>query len=259
MTARSNFLSVINFELSQINYFDGRKDKITKEWKDVDEELRQHSEFGVQIKRGKDLLDRQIEQIIVGEINEMAKAQKIFDFIKGWYRWNDVYGKYSEFGIKKAFDAKVGNVGDINLSLIAALKYAGITVEPLLLSTRENGLPTEVYPVMSDFNYVVAKATIANKSYLLDATDDFYPFGLLPERCLNGKGRVIGARESYWQDLVPSERQRMTSLVNLNLSNEGMSGSVQYTYSGYAAVDERKKIKKFSSEQEYTTRLRTAS
>jgi hypothetical protein len=181
----------------------------------------------------------------------MAKAQKIYDFIKGWYRWNDVYGKYSEFGIKKAFDAKVGNVGDINLSLIAALKYAGITVEPLLLSTRENGLPTEVYPVMSDFNYVVAKAIIANKSYLLDATDDFYPFGLLPERCLNGKGRVVGAKESYWQDLVPSERQRVTSLVNLNLSNEGMSGSVQYTYSGYAAVDERKKIKKFSSEQEY--------
>jgi transglutaminase-like putative cysteine protease len=251
MIARSNFLSAINFELSQINYFDGRKDKITKEWKDVDEELRQHSEFGVQIKRGKDLLDRQIEQIIAGETDDMAKAQKIYDFIKGWYRWNDVYGKYSEFGIKKAFDAKVGNVGDINLSLIAALKYAGITVEPLLLSTRENGLPTEVYPVMSDFNYVVAKATIANKFYLLDATDDFYPFGLLPERCLNGKGRVIGAKESYWQDLVPSERQRVTSLVNLNLSNEGMSGSVQYTYSGYAAVNERKKIKKFSSEQEY--------
>ena len=251
MTARSNFLSVINFELSQINYFDGRKDKITEEWKDVDEELRQHSEFGVQLKRGKDLLDRHIEQIIAGETDELAKAKKVYDFIKGWYRWNDVYGKYSEFGIKKAFDSKVGNVGDINLSLIAGLRYAGITAEPVILSTRENGLPTEVYPVMSDFNYVVAKVTVTNKSYLLDATDDFYPFGLLPEHCLNGKGRVVGSKESYWEELKPIERQRTTSIVNLTLGSEGMSGTVQYTYTGYAAVDERKKIKKFSSEQEY--------
>ncbi|MFM7428477.1 MAG: hypothetical protein ACKO1F_01115, partial [Flammeovirgaceae bacterium] len=35
MTAKSNFLSAINFELEQIRYFDGRVDKITKEWKDV--------------------------------------------------------------------------------------------------------------------------------------------------------------------------------------------------------------------------------
>jgi hypothetical protein len=53
MTAKSNFLSAINFELAQINYFDGRKDMITKEWKDADLELRQHQEFGIQIKRGK--------------------------------------------------------------------------------------------------------------------------------------------------------------------------------------------------------------
>ena len=251
MTAKSNFLSVINFELSQVNYFDGRKDKITKEWKDVDEELRQHAEFGVQLKRGKDILDRQIEEIIAGETDTKAKAHKIYDFIKGWYRWNEVYGKYSEFGIKKAFDSRVGNVGDINLSLIAALKYAGIPVEPVILSTRENGLATEVYPVLSDFNYVIAKATIGDKAYFLDATDDFYPFGLLPERCLNGKGRVIGSDQSYWEELKPIERQRMTSIVNLALSNEGMAGTVQTRYSGYAAVNERKKIKKFNSEQEY--------
>ena len=253
MTARSNFLSVINFELAQINYFDGRKDKITKEWKDVEEELRQHSEFGVQIKRGKDILDRHIETIIAGETDQRAKAEKIYEFIKGWYRWNEVYGKYSEFGIKKAFDSKVGNVGDINLSLIAALKYAGVSVDPVILSTRENGLPTEVYPVMSDFNYVVAKATIDGKSYLLDATDDFYPFGLLPGHCLNGKGRVVGSSESYWEEIKPMERQRTTSIVNLELNNEGITGTVQTTYSGYAAVNERKRIKKFSSQDEYIT------
>jgi hypothetical protein len=105
---------------------------------------------------------------------------------------------YSESGIKKAFDNKTGNVGDINLSLIAALKYANLDVEPMMLSTRDNGLVTEIYPVITEFDYVVAKLNIGDKVYLLDATDQYYPFGLVPVRCLNGKGRVMGNKESYW-------------------------------------------------------------
>lgn len=50
MTAKSNFLSSINFELSEIYYFDGRTKRVTKEWKDVDDELRHDPEFGIQIK-----------------------------------------------------------------------------------------------------------------------------------------------------------------------------------------------------------------
>jgi len=252
MTAKSNFISAINFELSQINYFDGRKDKITKEWKDADEELRQSSQFGLQIKRGKDIVDSHIDQLIGGETDALVKAKKIYDFIKGWYKWNDVYGEYSEFGIKKSFESKIGNVGDINLSLVAALKYADVPVEPMLLSTRKNGLVTDLYPVLSEFNYVVAKVTIADKTYLLDATDDFHPFGLLPERCLNGKGRVIGDKESYWLELKPTDKEKTTTMLNLALDNDGvMKGSIQYLYAGYKAVNERKKIYGFSSLQEF--------
>jgi len=252
MTAKSNFLSAINFELSQINYFDGRKDKITKEWKDADEELRQSSQFGLQIKRGKDIVDEHVERLIAGETDMLVKAKKIHDFIKGWYKWNDVYGEYSEFGIKKSFESKTGNVGDINLSLIAALKYAEVPVEPMLLSTRKNGLVTDIYPVLSDFNYVVAKVTINDKVYLVDATDDFHPFGLLPERCLNGRGRVIGEKESYWFDLKPTDKEKTTTMLTLVLGDDGViKGSIQYLFGGYKAVGERKKIYGFSSQQEF--------
>ena len=256
MTAKSNFLSSVNFELSQLNYFDGRKDRITKEWKDADIELRQNPEFGLQIKRGKDIVDNHVEQLIAADSDALIKAQKIYAFIKGWYRWNGVYGKYSEFGIKKSFASKTGNVGDINLSLIAALKYAEIPVEPMLLSTRENGLATELYPVLSDFNYVVAKVTIADKIYLLDATDKFHPFGLLPERCLNGKGRVFGVKESYWYDLKPTNKEKTVSMIALALDSEGIRGTIQYSYWGYEAINQRRKLSKFSNLQEYHNDLK---
>jgi hypothetical protein len=256
MTAKSNFVSAITFELSQINYFDGRKDRITKEWKDADQELKQHTDFGVQIKRGKDIVDHHIDGFLSGVDDDLAKAKQIYEFIRGWYKWNGVYGKYSELGIKKAFDAKTGNVGDINLSLIAALKYAKIDVEPVLLSTRANGLPSKLYPVLSDFNYVIAKLNIGERVYLLDATDPFHPFGLIPLRCLNGTGRVLAEKESYWYDLQPIDKEKTLAFINLTQTDEGLKGIVQYTYMGYEAVNQRRRLSLSSNEKDYISEIK---
>jgi hypothetical protein len=252
MTARSNFLSAVNFELSEIQHLDGRKDKVSKEWKDVEKELRDYSDFGTQLRRGGDIVDQKVEQLIRGESDQLVKARKIYDFIKGWYRWNDKYGFWSEFGIKKAFESKVGNVGDINLSLIASLKYAGFSVEPLLLSTRANGLVSELHPVITDFDYVIAKLNINDKVYLLDATEDFLYFGLIPERCLNGKGRVFGEKQSYWYNLTPPEKQKVVTVQKLKIDTEGtIRGSVQSTYFGYDAMNQRKVMGGYPNEKEF--------
>lgn len=256
MTAKSNFLAAIVFELAEIEYFDGRKDKLTRQWKDAEDELRKDKRFGLQLKRGDEILDQKVEQLLTGQTDPLLKAQKIYDFIKGWYHWNEVYGEYSEFGIKKAFDNKVGNVGDINLSLVAALKYAGLAVEPILLSTRENGLVTELYPVLSDFNYVIAKVNINDKIYLLDATEDFLSFGLIPERCMNGKGRVLGDKESYWYELKAPEREKQVSVQKLKIDKDGIvRGTIQNTYFGYGAMKQRKELYTYSSQKEFIDHL----
>lgn len=252
MTARSNFLCVVRFELSEIRYFDGKVDKFTKEWKDAEQELRLSNRFGIQLKRGKSIVDDHVELLVAGESDPLVKAQKIYDFIKGWYQWDKNYSKYSELGIKEAFDKRKGNVGDINLSLIAALRYGGINAEPVLLSTRNNGLPTDVHPVLSDFNYVIAKVDLDGKTYLLDATDDFMPFGVIPQRCLNGKGRVLGEKESYWYDLLASEKSRFVTMMNAKLDLDGsIKGTLNTSFFGYDAIDERMKIARAGSIEAY--------
>jgi hypothetical protein len=253
MTAKSNFLSSLNFELSEIHYFDGRKDKVTKEWKDVDHELRTHPEFGGQLRRGKEIIRDNLVQALAQEPDSLQKAWQIYDFIKNHYTWNNYLGKYSDLGIKKAFDSKTGNVADINLSLVAALNYAGFQADPVILSTRENGSPVELHPVMTDFNYVVAKVKVQGQSYLLDATDPFLSFGTLPVRCLNGKGRVMASRgPSYWMDIKPTAKAKQVSLVSLTLQPAGnFKGQVVYSTDGYEALQERKKITSFNTQEEY--------
>lgn len=255
MTAKRNFLSAIYFELSEVRYFDGRIDKVTKEWKDVEDELKKDNRFGGQLKKGKDIWVK-IEQATTAITDPTEKARKIHTYIKTWYKWNEVYGFVSDLGIKKAFESKSGSVADINLSLIAALNYGGIKTEPLLISTRQHGLPTEVHPVLSDFNYVVAKVNIDDKVYLLDATDPYLPFGLLPEKCLNGKGRVFAEKGSYWYDLKPIVKDKRVSVLDLMFDPSGiLKGTLEHSYYGYKSVSMRKKISSFNTHEEYVEDL----
>lgn len=164
-----------------------------------------------------------------------------------------MYGKYSEDGIKKAFQNKTGNVGDINLSLIAALKYAGLHAEPVILSTRDNGLPLTLYPLISDFNYVITRLEIDGSAYLLDATDPYLPFGMIPTRCLNGKARVMVSKgASSWIDLMPEEKLKEVIFLNLKLQEDGkFTGIISNSCFGYDALDRRKKINSFNNQDEY--------
>lgn len=256
MTAKSNFISAINFELAEIRYFNGKVDKITREWRDADKELQLHKNFGLQIKKSKGVMEDNIKGVVAGEKDSLNVAKKIYDFIKFRYDWNGMYGMLTQFGIKEAFEKRVGNVADINLSLITALEYAGFAAEPVILSTRENGSPTELYPVLSNFNYVIAKLTVGGKTFLLDATDDFLPFGMVPMRAINGKGRVVGAKKSYWYEIKPSEKAKRISTYTLVLESDGLvKGTIQRSYLGYHALQKRKVIFSLTNQSEYSKEL----
>lgn len=256
VTSKENFLSAINFELSEIRYFDGRVDKITKEWKDADVEIRTDDNHGLQLKKGKDIYQK-IEPELAGITDPLLKAKKIYAFINTWFVWNEYHRRNSTDGIKKAFDRKIGSSADINLSLIAALRYADFDVEGVLLSTRANGIVTELYPVLSEFNYVIAKLNIGDTYYLLDATDPYLPFGILAEKCLNGKGRVFPEKKpSYWIDLKATEKYKLVTMLNLTMQPSGVfTGTLERMYYGYRAIQKRKNIVSFNSTDDYVKDL----
>jgi len=253
MTAPRNFMSGIYFELSDYTDLNnGVKMKVTKEWKDVDNDMKHDDSFGGQIKKASVMKDR-IQGVIAGKTDPLDKAKAVFRFLQKNYKWDGFTGWGSDDGIKKAFDSHSGSVADINLSLIAALNAAGIATDAVLLSTREHGLVNKIFPSEADFNYVLARATIGDKSYLLDASDPLLPFGLLPTKCINDQGRVMSMdKPSYWIDLVPTAKESSTYSFDLTLQENGkMKGTMSIFSSGYDALEKRAAIKKFNSVNEY--------
>jgi hypothetical protein len=257
MTSPKNFLSAINFELVEyIDPYRGVKVKATKEWKDIDYLLKTDQSFGTQLKR-KELLKDRMAPVLVGKSDELEKAKAIYAYLQKWFKWNEYIGIQSE-GLKKALDSHSGSIADINISLIAALNSAGINTEAVLLSTRDHGLVNDLYPALNDFNYVIAKANIGDKSYLLDATDPLLAFGMLPKKCLNDKGRVFSLdKPSYWMDMSDSkQREHSTYTFDLTLQDNGrLKGTIIHYSSGYSGYLKRKEIKKFNTIDEYVENM----
>lgn len=256
MTAKSNFLSQINFELSEIRYFDGRHDKVTKEWKDVERELFEHQDFGNQIKKARNILDDKVKEITNGTDDLLQKAKLIFNWVKRHYTWNKYDGKYAEKGVKFALENSKGNVGDINLSLLGALQLAKLDANPVILSTRSNGLPNSLYPVLSEFNYVIVQLQIGEQVYLLDATEPLAGFGLLPERCLNGTGRLLAKKDSREVQLISKAKEKSVTSLNINLKEDGtLAGTMRVISYDYKALEKRRQIQSFGRIENYSASL----
>lgn len=252
MLSASNYRSRLEFELSEYEGFTGRKERFTKSWKDVDREFRTDGDIGGQLRK-KNYFERNLPlDIISGNVDNLTKARNLFEFVKSHYSWNGKYGIFRDNNVKKAFDEGSGNVAEINITLINLLNAAGIDTDLMLLSTRMHGLPKRTHPVMSDFNYVVAKTQINGETYLLDATEKQLPFGMLPYRCLNYYGRVMDLDEdSYWYDIVAEKENGIVVRAKMELDPENgmVRGEFDKTLQGYDAYFKRSHMASLSEEE----------
>ena len=189
-TAKMNYLSRVDYELKTYKGFDGSIKNYTKTWKTTDRDLKTKQSIGRQLNKSSIVKNVLPESIII-EKDLLKKANAIFKFVQQNYTWNDKYNLFKEVSLKDLVTNKTGRASEINLLLYNLLANNGIDVKTVLLSTRAHGLATKVHPVITDFNYLLVQATINDKSYLLDAMDNYLTFGQISFRCLNQYGRLL--------------------------------------------------------------------
>jgi hypothetical protein len=188
----------------------------------------------------------------------MEKYQKpeeriaaIYAFVSNYMKWDDRNRYIPSQNIKKSFDDRTGSSADINALLVSMLRAVEVDAEPVIMSTLSNGQVHPVYPMLEDYNYMIAKATVGNNYILLDATEKDMPLGLLPTRCLNQRGYTISNTKPGWVDLRPQKGAEKTIMCMLKVGEDGvLSGTISDKNDGYTGLNIRRKLR-MDGEEKY--------
>ncbi len=255
ITTTKDYLSRINFELAFTQFPQQAMKKYMGTWDDINTFYADNSDFLGEV-TGNGYLKKTIDELTGGLSSSEEKIRAIHNYVKTNVTLDDVSTDFTRSVLKKVLEERKGNSAEINLLLASMLEKAGFTAEPVLISTRDHGFIREHIPVSSQFNYVLVLVTFDEKQLLLDETEPMLPADILPERCLNGKGFVISKAGGRWIDVNPSIKTKSVHKLDLKLHSDGhFEGSMAVEYTGYKALNERKKLLT-KGEEDYLNQLR---
>jgi hypothetical protein len=229
-----NYTSSIEHELSMTRFPNSPIENISMDWDNVVKSIYDSENFGAELKKS-GYFEQDLPAVIAGLSTGEEKTIAIFNFVKSRMNWNEYFGYICDDGVKKAYKDKVGNTAEINLMLTAMLRAAGISANPVLVSTRSNGIA--FFPNRTAFNYVVCAVEGNNKILLLDATDKYALPDIMPVRALNWTGRIIRENGSSAEvDLMPKKNSKDVINVMASIESDGkFKGKVRDQYFDYNA------------------------
>lgn len=231
----NNYRSAVKYELSYTDFPNSPLKYYSTSWEDVVKTIYQSPSFGSELDKS-GYYEKEIDAIISSVSDPMQRVALIFNFIKSKMNWNGYYGYYTNDGVRKAYKDQVGNAAEINLMLTSMLRYAGLSAFPVLVSTRQNGIP--LFPTREGYNYVVTYVRLVEGTILLDATNKYSAPNVLPFRTLNWQGRVMAEHGgSQLIDLYPNEisKNSMALLATLD-ENGNLNGSYRAIKTNHEAL-----------------------
>lgn len=233
-----NYTSILKFELASIKYPGKSPENIALDWEGVAKTIYESDDFGGQLKKN-NYFEEDVTKLTEGLITRDEKIKAIFDFVKSRLAFNGNRGYYAENGVKKAYEQKTGNVGDINLILVAMLRAAGVEANPVLISTRDNGI--SFFPSRTAYNYVIAAVEIEDDLILLDATNKNTTFNIIPTEGLNWYGRIIRKEGSSAEvNLMPKIVSKDVISLFATINPDGsIVGKIREQYFDYNAFSFR--------------------
>ena len=236
-----NYAVSLQHELSGVQMPQSPYENYSTSWEDVAKKIYENDDFGKQIDKNK-YYEKEVNLLLKGITSDEDKVGLIFNYVKNLMNWNSLYGYLTDVGVNKAYFDKTGNVSEINLMLVSMLRFSGIKSNPVLISTRSNGI--SFFPTRTGFNYVIANALVNDKIILLDATSKNSFPNLLPIRDLNWIGREIEKDgTSQTVNIMPEFNSSNTINIMASINSNGeVSGKLRQQYNDYYALQFRDKL-----------------
>ena len=257
MTTMRDYVARLNFELAGQRMPGGAYQNVLGTWTKINQELREEENFGGQLSRAS-FLDAALKPLVAQYPNPAERAAAVRALVVKNMKYDGTTGFVASGSLRKSYELHRGTAADLNLLLIAALRQAGLPAEAVLLSTRAHGRVDQNFPLLQQFNYVVALLPLADgQELLLDATEPLLPAGTLPRRCLSQVGRLVTSKEGEgrWVSLTPTQGHNHFQQVTLKVDEQGnLSGQVREEHAGYAGAAARERLQQLG-EKKYVTEL----
>jgi hypothetical protein len=259
MNSHLNYLSKIEHELVTFSWKYGKSKDYSSTWEKLTSNLMESENFGKQLNRTGFISQEanRLKQLYPDTKERMIAA---FELIQKEMAWNNVNSMYTRRTLSKAWSDKQGNAAEINLMLVVLLREAGLSADPVLLSTRANGIINPAQIMLEKFNYVIAIAHFDGQSILMDATQKHAPYYILPERCLNDQGRVISTHHGRWVKIDPGQEnyEQITSLIKVKPCGS-INADITRQYNFYERASFESKYRGFNNEEEFMNHVEAST
>ncbi len=218
-----NFRTKVSAELHSTNFKEFKL--YSSSWDQISKRLYENEYFGDELKKTKLAKDNMPAEVLNMK-SDLEKANALFSYVQKTFTWNKDKGIYTEDGIKKLVETKVGNAAEINLYLIMLLREAGLQADPMIISTVEHGMINLVSPNVSNMNFVLASVNIGGQYRMYDATSKQSSIDELPLRDWNQYGVLLTKTKAIQLQMENKKESNTFLTVDAKVNEDGtISGS----------------------------------
>lgn len=231
---RNDHISEVITQLDAIRIPRAMPQDFFKSWEKISSELNDRDDFGKQKLNGQ--IKDQLKFLVSDQMSDLEKVEAVYNYLVNNITWNNRYRLTSEKGIRDTFKDLKGSTGDINLLLVEMLREVGVGISPALISTRTNGTVLTDYPLINQFNMLVAVVELENTAFVIDASSGRRAFTVLHPKILYRNAFVIRKDDSYgWLTSYPLDKSHERISLTYTISDSSnisvdMAGNVKGEY-----------------------------
>jgi hypothetical protein len=253
-----NYMTKFEIELQKISYL-GYIKEFNTSWENINGILLTNISFPAESTSSL-CLSPMVQELQESGLKDESLLRAAFEKVKKMKYNGEDRLFISKSGLCSKLKVGAGNSADVNMTLIQVLNRLGFKTYPVVLSTRDNGIISQFAPSLNKLNYVIVAIPSENGLRLLDATEEYMPCTILPDRCINGNGRLVNTQISQWVPLVVNGKDEKTTSYDLRFEDDmSLSGTITVDAVDYAAYDIRKAFAKFNSKEEYSRSVEKAN
>jgi len=234
-----------------ISEFGIPRQPLDNSWELVAAQIRRNSD-------PEDLLDNHEELKKIGEEiagyfeSEQAAQDSIFSYVNGTALYNELNAVFADCDLGHVLEGRPADQAEINMTLLALLKGAGIESYPLYISGRDLGRINRSFPSPYQFNRMLVHSRIDGRNWAMDASFAFSEPDLIPIESYNEQGFILREESYEWIEITPEKsRFELSITIDAELSADGnLRGTLSAVTKGYPAQEILAELENGQTERE---------